>query len=35
MAVILPKTIPSIRDIVLLSDYILVQDVSDWTIPGP
>ena len=34
MVVILPKTIPSIRDIVLLSDYILVQDVSDWTIPG-
>ena len=34
MAVIQPETIPGIQDMVLPSDYILVQDVSDWTIPG-
>ena len=33
MVGILPETIPSIRDMVLPSNYILVQDVSDQTIP--
>ena len=33
MAVIQPETISGIRDMVFSSDYILVQDVSDRTIP--
>ena len=34
MVAILPETIPNIRDMVLPRNYILIQDVSDRTIPG-
>ena len=34
MVAILPETISDIRDMVLPSNYILVQDVSDRTIHG-